>query len=153
MNQPIKPWLFSTVQHLNINEIGSHRMLCCMNILQNCTKLNANGSKEMLHVNKVSIPDMQTGWQIKIVNPTKHKAMLNSINRNNNRNHKSSLKCLILQDLTHSHCNHGSEYTVMYCNHRASSGIIFPVNLPSYTVGVRLATSNTLCLLCSPSLV
>lgn len=92
----------------------------------------------MLHVNKVRIPDMHTGWQIKIVNPTKHKAMLNSINRNNNRNHKSSL----LQDLTHSHCNHGSEYTAMYCNRTASFGIIFPVNLPPYTVGVRLATSK-----------
>lgn len=30
-------------------------MLCSLNILQNCTKLDANGWKEMLHFNKFHI--------------------------------------------------------------------------------------------------
>lgn len=62
VNQSIKPWLFTTVHQLNINERASHRTLCGLNILRNCTKLDANGLKEMLHFNKLRILAIYTGW-------------------------------------------------------------------------------------------
>lgn len=39
-------------------------MLCCMDILGNCTKLDANGSKEMLHFNKLHILAIQLHWVV-----------------------------------------------------------------------------------------
>lgn len=84
MNQSIKPWLFTSVHMLNTNERASHRMLCSLNILQNYTKLDANGRKEMLHYNERHIPAICTACsKKKEANLTEHKATMKSISRNN----------------------------------------------------------------------
>lgn len=59
-------------------------------LLRNCTKLDANGLKEMLHFNKIHILAIYGGCWIKIASHNQTQCnTTNSISRNNDGNHKS----------------------------------------------------------------
>lgn len=77
-----------------------------MNILQNRTKLDANGPTETLHPNKLRVlrRDSADEGEKKKAKPTKHSATMNSISRNNDGHLKGSLKCKIERNRACSVC-------------------------------------------------
>lgn len=77
-----------------------------MNILQNRTKLDANGQTETLHPNKLRVlsRDSTDEGGKKKAKPTKHSATMNSISRNNDGHQKGSLKCKMQRNRACSVC-------------------------------------------------
>lgn len=63
-----------------------------------------------------------------MANPTKHRATLNSISRNNDRNQRSSLMCKIQEDVAHSPLQPRlwMNAPIMFCNHTTLIQRCFP---------------------------